>query len=193
MTELSERPGGDYVGCVNPDGTVLNEKGDIVGRRQKDGIAVSYDGDFLGTVSDDGLIINAALLPVGCIGTYGDVFNRNGGYIGHIQDKSLAFDMQGNFLNTLNEKGKVSVAGKPDYKVLSNNVLADDNNNIVGILLSHKSVVGDADGSFMGRLFPDGKVYNESGGSVGKISGDGMNFYNGTLGKIHSLRSGCRF
>ena len=64
----------------------------------RNGVAVSYDGDYLGQVSSDGLIIALSGQPVGCVGTYGDVFSKNGSYIGRVLDKTYAYDLDGNLI-----------------------------------------------------------------------------------------------
>src|SRR5699024_762265 len=135
------------VGCVNPDGTVLNEAGEIIGGVSRSGIAVGYDGEYIGRVNPNGIVLSAALLPVGCVGTYGDVFNRDGGYMGKVLDNRYAYDLNGGFLNMFGENGKVSVTGQPDAKLFANNVVANDANEIIGVALNEKTMIVDAEGN----------------------------------------------
>ena len=162
----------------------MNETGEIVGGVSRSGIAVTYDGEYLGKVGANGIVQSAALLPVGCVGTYGDVFNKDGGYMGKVLENRYAYDLSGNFLNVVGENGKVSIPGGGEAKLYANNLVADDANRIIGVALDEKSIVVDPSGKFMGRVFPDGNVYNDKGVALGKIHGRGTGFFNRMLGKL---------
>ena len=173
-----------YVGCVNPDGSVLDEKGNLVGSVMKSGAAVDFDGMYIGKVNENNLIVNDAKLPVGCVGIWGDVFNNQGAYIGHLVGDKYGFDLDGNYLNPVDDNAEVKIYGKPSARLTANNLLINAANQIVGVAIDSKSVVLDGTGKPLGILFPDGNVYNDKGVVQGKIKGDGLSFYNNQIGAL---------
>lgn len=44
--------------------------------------------------------------PVGCVGIWGDVFNNQGAYIGHLVGDKYGFDLDGNYLNPVDDNAK---------------------------------------------------------------------------------------
>ena len=48
-----------YVGCTNPDGTVLNEQGDIIGRVAEYKAIISTNGNIVGRLSPNGQVISS--------------------------------------------------------------------------------------------------------------------------------------
>ena len=103
---------------------------------------------------------------------------KYGGYMGKVLENRYAYDLSGNFINVVGENGKVSVPGGGEAKLFANNLVANDSNQIIGVALKEKEIVVDSSGKFVGRLFPDGNVYNDKGVSLGKIHGGGTSFFN---------------
>lgn len=172
-----------YVGCVNPDGTVLDEKGNLIGGVLKEGFAVDYNGSFMGHISDDGLVVNNSNQPIGCVGIHGEVFNKKGGYAGKIKGRAYAFDLNGNLINVLNSDGTVLLSNNRPARLFADNLILNEKNEIVGTALEQHTSIAGSDGNLLGRLFADGRIYDDKGYDKGKITGDGYSFYSQAVGR----------
>ena len=87
-------------------------------------------------------------------------------------------------MNVVGPNGKVAISGQPDARLYANNLVANNRNEIIGVLMDEKTTLLTPEGKFLGRLFPDGQVYNEKGVAVGKINGDLASFYGRQLGAV---------
>lgn len=173
-----------YVGCVNPDGSVLNENGDFIGAVGRTGVAVDLNGKFLGEINTNNIVVNAAKLPVGCVGLLGDVFNSKGVYIGRAVGEQYAYSSSGEYINKVDNSAKVRIYSKPSAGLSPNGLIVDDKNNILGVSIPSKTSIISSSGAILGRLFPDGHVYDGKGVSQGMIKNRGWNIYNSIYGTI---------
>ena len=173
-----------YVGCVNPDGSVLNEKGEFIGSVGRTGAAVDLNGKYLGEINMNNIVINEAKLPVGCVGLLGDVFNSKGVYIGRALGERYAYSSSGEYINRVDNKAKVRIYGKPSASLSANNLVLDENNKILGVAVPSQTTVVGSDGKIIGRLFPDGQVYDSKGVAQGVLKNGGLSSYNNIFGAV---------
>ena len=176
---------GRYVGCVNPDGSVLNEQGDFVGAIGRQGHpAIDHNGKLLGVVNINNVVVSDAKLPVGCVGKLGDVFNSKGAYIGRVLEDSYAFSFSGEYINRVDEKAKVRIYGKPSATLFGDNLVLNENNAIIGVRAPSQTTIIDSANKLVGRLFPDGKVYDGKGVVQGTFKNGGLSSYNNIYGAV---------
>ena len=180
VKDLSNR----YVGCMNPDGSVLNEKGEFIGALEHRGAAVDLNGKFLGEVNMNNIVVNEAKVPVGCVGLFGEVFNNKGAYIGKVLGEWYAYSNAGEYLNRVDETGKVRIYGKPSATLSSDNLVLDEGFRILGVAVPAKTAIINSSGRLIGRLFFDGQIYDTKGVSQGKFKNGGLNSYNNVYGSI---------
>ena len=173
-----------YIGCVNPDGSVLNEKGEFIGAVGRKGAAVDLDGKYLGEINMNNIVVNLSKLPVGCVGILGDVFNSKGMYIGRAIGENYAYTFSGEYINRIDNMAKVRIFGKPSASLSANNLVLDEKNEILGVAIPSQTSVINSKGDVIGRLFPDGNVYDIKGVSQGLLKNGGLSSYNSIYGAI---------
>ena len=78
----------------------------------------------------------------------------------------------------VDNNGEIALHGREPGHIFINNLVANSSNEIIGVLMNEKTAFIDSSGNFVGRLFPDGNVYNMRGGRLGRINGDGYGFFN---------------
>lgn len=176
-----------YVGCLNPDGSVLNEKGEFIGAVGRSGAAVDLNGDYLGEVNMNNVVVNMAKIPVGCVGLLGDVFNSKGAYIGRVLGERYAYTSSGEYINRVDDKAKVRIYGKPAAGLSAGNLVLGENSEILGVAVPAQTAVVNSQGRIIGRLFPDGQIYDAKGVAQGLLKNGGLSSYNNIYGAIAPL------
>jgi hypothetical protein len=78
----------------------------------------------------------------------------------------------------VDSNGLIGMHGRDPGVIFVNDLVANKNNTIIGVLMNEKTAFIDSQGNFVGRLFPNGNVYNLKGTNLGKINGDGYGFLN---------------
>lgn len=178
---------GEYVGCVNPDGGVLNPDGKVIGKVFEMSYALYYSGEMMGLLTPEGSI-KSGRGTVGCANLQGEVLNKDGFVVGQVMDKSQAYDLNGKFINNLSTFGYDSTEVIPNTKILLNRLIVNPKKEIKGIVLPEKNIVVDSNGKVIGHLFADGYVYNQKGIAVDRFVYDGSSFYANRPGTAFAAR-----
>ena len=177
------------IGCVNPDGKVLAlDEPRVIGHTVERRPVYSEKSEVLGVLETNGTLRNAKNKIIGCMNSNGEVADENGAFLGSVQNVKYAFDFKGNLLGMFDDKGKIKVAGHSRTKMLNDNLLADETNNIIGYAVPEVLIIANAESKVLGHLFPDGNIYDNDGVLVDKIRADGYGIYGGEAGAPVSLK-----
>ena len=150
------------IGCINPDGTVLDlEKPRIKGHLARNGFVLSAETwRPIGILDESGLLRNEQGESIGCADSFGDVYDADSAYMGKISDTEYAYGFDGKNLGQIDQAGYITLPdGRVGY-VSVNNLIMDRNNKIHGYAVPEVNVFADSSGRIIGRLFADGMVYD---------------------------------
>ncbi len=171
------------IGCINPDGKVLDlEDARVIGHTVTNKNVVSHNYTEIGRLDNRGILRDNKNNPVGCMNSNNEVFDKDRSYLGFVPDVKYAFDLKGNMLGVFDIAGNIKIKGVNRPHLFVNNLIADGDNNIIGFASPSINVITNSEGKIVGNLFPNGRVYDKDGASVGIISGDGFGIYNDEIG-----------
>lgn len=86
-------------------------------------------------------------------------------------------------INVLNSDGTVLLSNNRPARLFADNLILNEKNEIVGTALEQHTSIAGSDGNLLGRLFADGRIYDDKGYDKGKITGDGYSFYSQAVGR----------
>ena len=173
------------IGCLNPDGTVLDLdepriKGHLV---RKSFVVSATTWKPVGMLDESGLLRNEQGETIGCADSHGDVYDADKAYIGKVSDAKYAYGFDGRILGVIDQTGHIALADGRSAYVGINNLIMDRTNKIYGYAVPEINILVDSAGRKIGHLFPDGIVYDKSGGVVDNINSGNIGYYNGVIAK----------
>ncbi|MBP5215784.1 MAG: DUF3659 domain-containing protein, partial [Alphaproteobacteria bacterium] len=176
----------EEIGCVNPDGTILDLeepviKGHLV---EKQTVISSRNWKPIGRLESNGTLKNSAGDVIGCSNAYGDVYDSRHVYIGSVSKGKYAYGFDGKYLGGFDLQGNLKIKGVTGAYLTINNLIADKNGRIIGYMMPEVAVFTTSSGQKIGHLFPDGMVYNDSGMAVDKFNGGESGYYGGVAGRV---------
>ncbi len=185
----------NVVGTVHFDGTIVDERKQVLGRLLASGQALDNAGAHLCMISlistnDDGSLFPKGLIgkmvygpdgkPLGVVGADGFIRDANGNIIGRVLPDGTVIDLNGNVIGKAYPKGAVF---SPDGKFLgivdADGYLRDENGNIIGRMLPDGTVV-DLNGKAIGKAAPASQSKNvriavgRDGKFLGIVGDDGF-------------------
>ncbi len=176
---------GDSLGRVMPDGTVLDSEGKhILGSLlPQDATFVALDGSVLGVLNYDGRLLNDLGQVVGRVLSDGSVYNTENALLGGIIRSGVVLSANGTEVGFANSKGDVLSKGTRIANLLPNGLAVTPDNRVLGHLWDEMSVVVSA-GGVVGSVVPratsgdnstyQAAVYDKNAAYVGALSGYGV-------------------
>ena len=178
----------NVVGIVNYDGTIVDDRKQVLGRLLASGQALDNTGAHLCMISvmstsDDGSLFPQGLVgkvvygpdgkPLGVVGADGFIRDADGNIIGRVLPDGTVVDLDGNVIGKAYPKGAVF---SPDGKFLGiageDGYLRDADGNIIGRVLPDGTVV-DMDGNVIGRALMEDGIVDSKGNFLTKTDKDG--------------------
>ncbi|MGN1078607.1 MAG: 5-fold beta-flower protein, partial [Alphaproteobacteria bacterium] len=175
------------VGTVHFDGTIVDERKQVLGRLLASGQALDNAGAHLCMITlmstnDDGSLFPKGLIgkmvygpdgkPLGVVGADGFIRDANGNIIGRVLPDGTVIDLNGNVIGKAYPKGAVF---SPDGKFLgivdADGYLRDENGNIIGRMLPDGTVV-DMNGNIIGRALMEDGIVDSKGNFLTKAGED---------------------
>ena len=185
---------GDLIGKVIPDGTVVNQDNEVIGRMNADGLVLDSKGNIIGGIVPQGVAISNTNTKLGKVNNDGSVTGQNDALVGKVLPNGLVvndnYDILGsviapglvyNDLGTI--VGRVSGDGvfynlsglDAGFVAANGYVFAPNKDNkleLAGKLISSK-IVTSFYGDMLGGVTPDGRVTDLKKQVIGKIHANG--------------------
>lgn len=170
---------GNIIGYVTTEMQAVDAQGNVIGRIGDQEYALAYDanGNLLGYVDENGNVIDAngkivgKMLDNGAIIDAGSVLGR-----AEEQERTLAFDADGNLLGYVDENGNVrDLKGNIIGRVDENGNVIDAQGNTIGRADPSRKgrLAFDASGNLLGYVDEKGNVIDSKGNVIGKMLEDG--------------------
>ena len=167
-------------------GFLLDASGQVIGRGNRDYMIRNEDKTILGELQFDGEVLDNRLEVVGRLGQGGDILNRNNEVIAHANalqyyskvdatevNRKMVFDKDGNFIGYLDENGNiVDRNGNIIGHLNENGMAVDSEGNVIGEPLNQKAVY-DKEGRLIGMADEYGNVRDANGKIIGKVTDNG--------------------
>ncbi len=144
---------GQYVGMVQLDGTLRDNKGAVIGAIRGDGTVVDKDGKIIAYRIIKGHVADSTGTIIGRVDAKGAVLSDGGTEIGRVLGNGLVVSLD----------GKKLLGG-----VVPGAALAMDARGLVGYLNDNSRVLG-LDGEYVGKATPFGVVLADDGTVVAKL------------------------
>ena len=179
---------GEFIGSVNPGGTVsdfdsqnighikangyvYNDENQVIGKIVKSGYAFDNNGFYLGFVTYNGEVIDNEKL-VGRLRADGNIVDENNRVIGYSLDISAtATDFQGRYLGRLMPNGNLARAKELSGLIGARGIVLDASGNAVGQTVGTGPVF-DFKGTLRGHALANGVVISLNGTPVGYMVHD---------------------
>ncbi len=145
---------GKYLGQVQADGTLRNDKQEVIGAIRGDGSVVDKEGKLIGFKVDEGTVATSRGTVVGTVNKKGIVLSAGKTEIGHIIGNGLA----------ISTDGKKILGG-----IVPATALAMDATGLVGYL-NDKGEIQGLSGEVVGKATPFGLVLSEDGTAIAKLT-----------------------
>lgn len=161
----------------------IRDKSQIVlGRLLFNGDVIDSRGNVVGTLGKAGEILNrnneviAQASPLQYYSKVGTqhkrqmVFDKDGNFIGYLDENGNIVDRFGNIIGRIDENGNIIGAdGKPAGEILNNRPVYDQEGDVIGLADSEGSV-RDANGKIIAQIDEDGNARDASGNIIGGIN-----------------------
>lgn len=200
---------GQTIGFVSSDGYAYRRSGNdytLDGRLISSKMVISATGDFIGSVTPGGRVSDSDGKIIGAIKANGFAYNDSDKIIGRIVKTGYAFDLTGKYIGFVSYNGEVVHKGKNIGRLQIDGNIADTNNQIIGFMTDLAAVATNANGRYLGRIMPEGKiaqgrniigqigpwqrVFGTDGQELGRVASGGPVFdYKGNL-LAHALKNG---
>ena len=200
---------GQTIGFVSSDGYAYRRSGNdytLDGRLISSKMVISATGDFIGSVTPGGRVSDSDGKIIGAIKANGFAYNDSDKIIGRIVKTGYAFDIKGNYIGFVSYNGEVVNKGKVIGRLQIDGSIADSENKIIGFMTDIAAVATNANGRYLGRIMPEGKiaqgrniigkigpwqrVFSAEGQPLGRVAAGGPVFdYKGNL-LAHALKNG---
>lgn len=173
------------VGCLNPDGTVLDlEEPVIKGHLSYKGFVISASGwRPIGAIDKRGVLHDDKGNPIGCADSNGDVYDEDSAYIGKVSNAKYAYGFDGKILGEIDQTGSMILPDGKSVYVSINNLIMDRGNRVYGYAVPDINVFVDSSGRKVGHLFVDGLVYDQTGAVIDIVNSGSEGYYNGTAAR----------
>ena len=152
---------GQRAGFVSADGYAYRQQGGetkLEGRLISSKMIISETGKFIGSIVPGGKITDFEGKMIGYIHANGLAYAEDGSIIGRIVKSGYAFDDKGNYLGYVSYNGEVINKDKiVGYQQIDGRI-GDKDGNIIGYSVDMSATINDADGKYVGRLMPEGKI-----------------------------------
>lgn len=181
-------------------GFLLDKDQNVIGRGSRDYNIREKTQLVIGRLAFNGDVVDKAGNVVGKLGNAGEIKNANGETVAQAYPlqyyskisaqpkRKMVFDKDGNFIGYLDENGNVVDADGNIIGTLDKdgNVI-DKDGNIIGSSAKGKAVY-DKDGNLIGHVDDDGNVLDANGKIIGKVSenGDVLDANGNVIGGIGS-------
>ena len=165
--------GGQVVGKVHFDGTIVDENVEVLGRIMANGTALSNAGTYLCSISPMSVVDD--------VWTGKAVYDANGNLIGYVDEDGNVRDASGKIIGRVMPDGTVvDLNGNTIGYVALGEPVYDANGKLIGFV-GADGIVRDAQGNVIGTLRPDGTVVDENGNIIGKTLGTPLYDADGNL------------
>ncbi len=167
----------ELIGAIRGDGTVVNKEGKLVGYKIEEGTVANARGSVIGTVNKKGIVVSPAKTEIGYVIANGLAISTDGKKIlgGVVPATALAMDATG-LVGYLNDKGEIQgltgeVVGRATPFGL---VVSEDGTAIAK--LTRLGVFVNRDGRTIGWTSFEGTLTGKNEKPAGKINALGLAF-----------------
>ena len=196
-------PQGTLLGVLQNDGTIENEKKQVVGRSLPDGTVRDASGKVIAKMVKAGMIVGYGCNDIGYLDKDGKIkkgneetgykinhegiaSNSDGKYIGEVLPTGKVFDSKCNLLGRVDAKGIVKNASNKYIGCVNpdGSVLNEEGEHVGNV--AKKGIVVDVNGNYLGKIGKDNLVKDTSGQSVGCVDlfGDVFDNKGSYIGKV---------
>ena len=152
---------GQIIGFMSADGYAYKKSGDefiVDGRLLSSKMVISQDGKFIGSVALGGRVTDFESNIIGNIHANGYAYNEDGNIIGRIVKNGYAISEKGDYLGFISYNGDVIKNNQVVGHMRFDDNIVDDKQNVVGFFVDIASSFTDLNGTYLGRIMPEGKV-----------------------------------
>ncbi|MBQ8557682.1 MAG: DUF3659 domain-containing protein, partial [Alphaproteobacteria bacterium] len=143
-----------FVGCMTPEKTIVNQKNEVIGAVAKKGVVYKNDGSVLGRIRFDGKVMDLTGKIIGCINADGSITSLSGELLSSGQETG----------GTVTDEN-----GNPRGWTRIGNDIYDASGNKIGTVNANNVIV-DLDGKYIGFIPPDGVIFSPDGLILGRYS-----------------------
>lgn len=150
---------GVVMAVIPPDGVIFSPEGLILGRySQKSGVAVDMEGNRFGRVLPDLTVVSG----------------ESGEIIGALfADKTTFMNLDGSFLAMMRVDGRLIAGTGDSLAIRADGSVVDKTGKIVGVRIPTGTLLG-VQGGIVGSVKEDGRVVSRANTQIGRILGNGI-------------------
>lgn len=174
---------GQKIGFVSPDGYAYRQvENDYIldGKLISSKMVVSLTGEFLGSVSPGGEVTDSNTNIIGRIKANNYVYDSGNKIIGKVVSAGYAFDNYGTYIGHVNYNGEVINKEQLVGRLTSTDKVVDLSGKVIGYSLGFATTFTDANGKYIGRLVPNGKIVKAKD-EIGEVTSRGLALKDGTI------------
>ena len=160
---------GNVIGYIMPDGTIVNENGEVVGQVNENGELGDADGNIIGKISADGTIIDN---NGDVIGRQSDIDNQsqiNKDIMDQLQRRWVEHDKISSIMDDKKKEDKKTkdiILNKGEQYFQSLGIALTPDGEYLGEIMDNNDVVNDK-GEVVGYRMPDGLIVDDDGNLIG--------------------------
>ena len=162
---------GQIIGFMSADGYAYKKSGDeyvVDGRLLSSKMVISQNGKFIGSVALGGRVTDFESNIIGNIHANGYAYDEEDNVIGRIVKNGYAISEKGDYLGFVSYNGDVIKNNQVIGHMRFDENIVDDKQNVIGYFVDIASSFTDLNGTYLGRIMPEGKIARakEESGSV---------------------------
>ena len=169
----------DVIARGSRDYNIRSKERSIIGELKFDGSVINEKDEVVGNLSENGKIVDSAgntLAFATPLQYHNDnqtskqmIYDENGNLIGMLNDKGELIDANGNVIGKVDEEGNIiGVNGEKVAEVTEGKKVYGSNGEFLGTVDANGNVF-DENGKLLGRLNENGELVDANGNVIGKV------------------------